>query len=115
VAGNACASATRWKKVSTVSVPVLRRTPGGPHLPPGPLPLPVGERKGERAAWGKRRSPNPSRAAPGATRSAAGTCGRWREQNVDTNVVVARARYVPNKKFRFLIRPLAALQLPCTL
>jgi hypothetical protein len=29
---------------------VLRRMPGGPHLPPGPLPLPLGERKGERAA-----------------------------------------------------------------
>jgi hypothetical protein len=50
VAGNACVSATRWQRVSTVSVPVLRCTPGGPHLPPYPLPLPVGERKGERAA-----------------------------------------------------------------
>ena len=25
---------------ATYSVPVLRRTPGGPHLPPSPLPLP---------------------------------------------------------------------------
>jgi len=50
VAGNAYVSATRWQRVSTVSVPVLRCTHGGPHLPPYPLPLPVGERKGERAA-----------------------------------------------------------------
>jgi len=40
VAGNACVAATRWQTVLTVSGPGLRRTPGGPHLPPSPLPLP---------------------------------------------------------------------------
>ncbi len=74
VAGNECVAATRWKRVSTVSVPVLRSTPGGPHLPPYPLPLPVGERKGNVQRRDPR-SPNPSRAAPGVACSAAGTCG----------------------------------------
>jgi|GEM_PF-2760167 len=80
LAGNAGVSATRWNRGATVSVPVLRRTPGGPHLPPSLLPLPVGERKGERAARGERRSSNLSRAAPGAARSAERTCGGWRNK-----------------------------------
>jgi len=46
-AGNACVSATRWNRVATGSASVLRSTPGTPHLPPRPLPLPVWERKGE--------------------------------------------------------------------
>ncbi len=29
-----------WNRGALVAVPVLRRTPGGPHLPPSPLPLP---------------------------------------------------------------------------
>jgi len=36
------------EKVLTVSGPVLRSRLGDPNLPPGPLPLPVWERKGER-------------------------------------------------------------------
>jgi hypothetical protein len=51
LADNAYVSATRWKRGSTVSVLVLRSTPGAPHLPPGPLPLPVWERKGECGMW----------------------------------------------------------------
>jgi hypothetical protein len=102
VAGNACVSATRWNRIATVATSVLRRTPGGPHLPPGPLPLPVGERKGERAAWGERRSPTrhaqrlalPARQGK---RAADGGTERW-----PPNAVVARARYVPNKKSGFL-------------
>jgi hypothetical protein len=50
LARNAYVFVTRWNRFSTVSGPVLRRTPGGPHLPPRSLPLPVEERKGERAA-----------------------------------------------------------------
>ncbi len=49
LAGIICVSATRWNSVLTVSVPVLRSTPGGPHLPPAPLPLSRGDRKGERS------------------------------------------------------------------
>jgi len=30
----------RWNRVATVAGPVLPGTPGGPHLPPSPLPLP---------------------------------------------------------------------------
>jgi len=40
LAGKACVSATCGTTVSTVSAPVLRSTPGDPHLPPSPLPLP---------------------------------------------------------------------------
>ncbi len=100
VAGTAYVSATRWNRVATVAASVLRRTPGAPHLPPGPLPFPCGRNVGRR---GKRRSPNPSRAAPGAAprqrgRAADGETERWH-----SNAVVARARYVRNKKSGFLI------------
>ncbi len=37
MAGNACGSATRRQRVSTVSALVLRSTPGGPHLPHRPF------------------------------------------------------------------------------
>ena len=60
VAGNAYVSATRWQRVVTVSGPVLRSTPGDPHLPPCPLPLPRGERKGERGVRERQNSGNPS-------------------------------------------------------
>ncbi len=56
-----------------VSEPVLRSTPGGPHLPPGPLPLPVGERKGER--------------------------GTERKNAGNSRAIVARARQVHDEKF----------------
>ncbi len=61
VAGNAYVSATRWKRVVTVSGPVLRSTPGAPHLPPCPLPLPRGERKGEQGVRERQNTGNPSR------------------------------------------------------
>jgi len=54
LAGNVCVSATHWNRVATMSAPVLPSTPDSPHLPPGPLPLPHGERKGERGDWRER-------------------------------------------------------------
>ncbi len=49
--GNAFVSATWWKRVSAVSGPVLRSTPGGPHLPPQPpfLSHAAGEEGGDYA------------------------------------------------------------------
>jgi hypothetical protein len=44
--GNTSLSSTRWKRLASDSAPVLRCTPGAPHLPPRPLPLPQEERKG---------------------------------------------------------------------
>jgi len=54
LAGNAYGSAT-------VAAPVLRSTVGGPHLPPGPLPLPHGERKGEHRVLARKNIGNPLR------------------------------------------------------
>lgn len=51
LACNACISATRWKMVLTVSVPVLQSTPGAPHLPLAPFLFHTG--KG-RMLWGWR-------------------------------------------------------------
>ncbi len=53
---------------------------------------------GERAVRSERRSPNPLHAAPGAARSAAGTCGAWLNRTM-----VADARYEPHEKFEFSI------------
>ena len=99
LAGKVCVSAMSWAGIGLqrcqrwcCGVRLAR-----PHLPPGPLPLPHGERKGGRlvrltgrailgsvplprgerkgacGARGERHSPNPSRAASGAARSAEGT------------------------------------------
>jgi len=46
LAGNIYVSARRWKKVSTVSAPVLWCTPGGPHFPPGPFLSSTGRGRG---------------------------------------------------------------------
>jgi len=73
LAGKVCVSAMGWNRVATVSALVLRSTPGRSHLSPCPLPLPRGERKGACGARGERHSPNPSRSASGAARSAEGT------------------------------------------
>ena len=46
-------------------------------------PLPQrGRGAGGEGVRGERSSPNPSRAAPGAARSAAGTCGGWRNRTL---------------------------------
>jgi len=56
---------------------MLRNTPDGPHLPPRPLPLPHGERKGERGVLARK--------------------------NIATSQMVAQARYAPDEKSGFLI------------
>jgi len=49
---------TRWNRVKPGSAPVLRCTPGGPHLPPSPRPLPrCGRGRGRREAGAKERWP----------------------------------------------------------
>jgi hypothetical protein len=51
--GNTSLSSTRWKRLASDSAPVLRCTPGAPHLPPRPLPLPQEERKGSVGGAGE--------------------------------------------------------------
>jgi len=53
VVGNTSLSSTRWKRLASDSAPVLRCTPGAPHLPPRPLPLPQEERKGSVGGAGE--------------------------------------------------------------
>ncbi len=103
VAGNACVSATRRKRGATVSASVLRSMPGDPHLPSGPFPLPHGEKKGKDGVRGEPRFPNPSRAAPGAACSAAGTCGGWRNRTLAPQSSGCPGTVLPNKKPGFLI------------
>ncbi len=45
--GNLCVSATRWKRLSTVSGPVLRSMPGSSHLPLQPSFLSHQRRRGK--------------------------------------------------------------------
>jgi hypothetical protein len=102
--GNVCVSATRWNRVAPVSALVLRRTPGGPHLPPCPLPLPVEERKGEGGTRGEPSltQPDAQHLAPPARqreRAANGGTERW-----PPNTMVADARYAPHEKSEFLIK-----------
>ncbi len=52
LAGDETTCAALHRRVLTVSVLVLRGTPGSPHLPPNPLPLPQGERKREGGVAG---------------------------------------------------------------
>jgi len=52
VAGNACVSATRWKRVLTVSGPVLRSAPW--RSSPSPLPPSSPTRGEEGGTWGAR-------------------------------------------------------------
>jgi hypothetical protein len=106
VVGNAYVSATRWNRVSAVSGPVLRSTPGGPHLPSNSLPLPCGERKGAGGS-GSERTLAPPHAI--VARERTGERGDGSASILATSyAMVARARYVPDETF--LIRLYAPIR-----
>ncbi len=77
---NASVSVTRWNWVAPVPAPVLRRTPGGPHLP------------GEKERWKPEFDP--------VLRERWGNMeAREKERWKIPHVIVARAQYVPNETF----------------
>ncbi len=77
-----------WLEVAPVSALVLRRTAGGPHLPPGPLPIPHGERKGERGGAGAKASWPPHAMVGDARYEPHATAGFWIRRSYESSRTV---------------------------